>query len=284
MPPLSFRPPSSETQRFRMMSYKDAAQSTSEKIPDRFASFGKIHKIKEENTLTSIHLQDFLTLEAEARIIGASAPEETYYGTFEKKFRQFIFIDRADPTLVQTTFHCRLIKMIIPGDELEEIKLINSQLYQSLKDFKKFVIKDQDTKLILRINSTIPFWAENKILYKGYHHNQIKTVHEIFLDIPIEGQPSCVNELILQDWRALSYQRILTGLKAFDRESKIKINHSSKFVLMTSRTSSTISTEGIRTLCNFEKNFYNLVNTPPSYTEHMCKALKSSLGKYHECQ
>ncbi|KAL2485522.1 Uncharacterized protein Adt_30278 [Abeliophyllum distichum] len=226
---------------------------------------------------------EFLTLEAEARVIGDSAPEETYFGTFDKKFGQFVFLEGADPILVQSAFHCGLIKMIIPGDDLEEIKLIDEGLFQSIKDFKKFVIKDQTTRLILKFNSTIPFWDENEILFKGYHHIQIRTVQEVLLDRPVEGEPIEVNDNILQDWRALSYQRILTTLKAFDRNSKVKVNHSSRFILMTSRTSAIISSEGIKIVRRFEEKFYNLINAPTDYDGHLCKSLKSSLGKYHNC-
>ncbi|KAL2524589.1 Uncharacterized protein Adt_09643 [Abeliophyllum distichum] len=174
--------------------------------------------------------------------------------------------------------------MIIPGKDFEEMKLIDDSLVQSLKDFRKFVIKDQEAHMVLRINSIIPFWDENIILIKGYHHIQIKTVPEIILDEPIAGETTCVNHLILNDWRALSFQKILTGLKTFNKDSKIKINHFSKFILMTSRTGSIISPENVKILCNFEKNFYNLPNTPPNYQGQLCNALISSIGKYHACQ
>ncbi|KAL2453540.1 Uncharacterized protein Adt_48960 [Abeliophyllum distichum] len=227
---------------------------------------------------------EFLTLEAEARVIGDSAPEETYYGTFDKKFGQFVFLERANPVMVQSAFHCGLIKMIIPDDDLEELKLLDEGLFQSIKDFKKFVIKNQNTRLILKFNNTIPFWDENETLFKGYHHIQIRIVQEVLLDRPIEGEPTEVNNNTLQDWKALSYQRILTSLKAFDRDSKVKVNHSSRFILMTSRTSTTISIEGIKTICRFEEKFYSLINAPTSYNGHLCKSLKSSIGKYHDCQ
>ncbi|KAL2461369.1 Uncharacterized protein Adt_44789 [Abeliophyllum distichum] len=227
---------------------------------------------------------EFLTLEAEARVIGDSAPEETYFGTFDKKIGQFVFLEGADPVMVQSAFHCGLIKMITPGDDLEEVKLLDEGLFQSIKDFKKFVIKDQTTRLILKFNSTIPFWDKKEILFKGCHHIQIRTVQEVLLDRPVEGEPTEVDNNILQDWRALSYQRILTTLKTFDRNSKVKVNHSSRFILMTSRTSATISIEGIKTICRFEEKFYSLINALASYDGHLCKSLKSSLGKYHDCQ
>ncbi|KAL2506075.1 Uncharacterized protein Adt_21696 [Abeliophyllum distichum] len=274
----------SENARLHMFTYKEAVQSSTGKIHDRFTSLGKIPKTKEENTILNIPIQEFLTLEAEARVIGDSAPEETYFGTFDKKFGQFVFLEGVDPTLVQSTFHCELIKMIIPGDDLEDIKLLDSGLVQSIRDFKKFVIKNQDSRLILKFNSTIPFWDESEVIHKGYHHIQIRTVQEILLDRPIKGEPTDVDDTVLQDWRALSFQRILTSLKSFNRNSKIKINHSSRFILMTSRTSATISIEGIKTICKFEEKFYNSINAPDSYDGHLCKALKSSLRKYHECQ
>ncbi|KAL2543264.1 Uncharacterized protein Adt_04242 [Abeliophyllum distichum] len=174
--------------------------------------------------------------------------------------------------------------MVIPGDDLEELKLLDEGLFQSIKDFKKYVIKNQTTRLILKFNSTIPFWDENEILFKGYHHIQIRTVQEVLLNRPVEGEPTEVDDNILQDWRALSYQIILTSLKAFNRDSKVKVNHSSKFILITSRTSATISIEGIKTIYRFEEKFYSLINTPASYDGHLCKSLKSSLGKYHDCQ
>ncbi|KAL2453904.1 Uncharacterized protein Adt_48600 [Abeliophyllum distichum] len=227
---------------------------------------------------------EFLTLEAEARVIADSAPEETYYGTLDKKYGQFVFLEGADPILVQSAFHCGLIKMVIPGDDLNELSLIDEGLFKSLKDFKTFVIKNQQTRLIIKFNSTIPLWDKNEILFKGYHHVQVRTVQEILLDRPIEGEPCETNDSIIQDWRSLSYQRLLTSLNAFNRDSKVKVNHSSKFILMTSRTSATISVDGIKTICRFEQRFYNLINSPNSYDGHLCPALKSSLGKNHACQ
>ncbi|KAL2511540.1 Uncharacterized protein Adt_17141 [Abeliophyllum distichum] len=283
LPAQSFKPPS-EHSRLRLFSYKEAAQSSTSKIPDRFTSLGKIPKPKEENTISDIPLMEFLTLEAEARVIGDSAPEETYYGTLDKKYGQFVFLEGADPVMVQSAFHCGLIKMVIPGDDLNELSLIDEGLFQSIKDFKTFVIKNQQTRLIIKFNSTIPIWDKNEILFKGYHHVQIRTVQEILLDRPVEGEPCETNDLILQDWRALSFQRLLTSLNAFNRDSKVKVNHSSKFILMTSRTSATISIEGIKTICRFEQRFYNLINAPASYDGHLCKSLKSSLGKNHACQ
>ncbi|KAL2453335.1 Uncharacterized protein Adt_49165 [Abeliophyllum distichum] len=109
---------------------------------------------------------EFLTLEAEARVIADSAPEETYYGTLDKKYGQFVFLEGADPILVQSAFHCGLIKMVIPGDDLNELSLIDEGLFKSLKDFKTFVIKNQQTRLIIKFNSTIPLWDKNEILFQ----------------------------------------------------------------------------------------------------------------------
>ncbi|KAL2486488.1 Uncharacterized protein Adt_31244 [Abeliophyllum distichum] len=283
LPAQLFKPPSKHS-RLRLFSYKETAQSSTTKIHDRFTSLGKILKPKEENTIPDIPLMEFLTLEAEARVIGDSAPEETYYGTLDKKYGQFVFLEGADPIMVQSAFHCGLIKMVIPGDDLNELSLIDEGLFQSIKDFKTFVIKNQQTRLIIKFNSTIPIWDKNKILFKGYHHVQIRTVQEILLDRPVEGEPCETNDIILQEWRSLSFQRLLTSLNAFNRDSKVKVNHSSKFILMTSRTSATISIDGIKTICRFEQRFYNLINAPASYNGHLCKSLKSSLGKNHACQ
>ncbi|KAL2460950.1 Uncharacterized protein Adt_44370 [Abeliophyllum distichum] len=186
--------------------------------------------------------------------------------------------------MVRTTFHCGLIKLIIPGPNFEELKLIDDKLLQSLKDFRKYVVKSQDTYMILRFNSSIPFWDENNVLIRGYHHIQIRTTQQVEIDQPIEGQAHCVSPILLEDWRSLSYQRVITGLKFFNGESKIKVNHSSKFILMTSKTSSTISAEGIKSVCRFEETFYNKINSPANYNGHLCPALRSSLGKYHKCE
>ncbi|CAA2984851.1 Hypothetical predicted protein [Olea europaea subsp. europaea] len=63
----------------------------------------------------------------------------------------------------------------------------------------------------MMFNSKIPFWDKEGYLIKGYHHIQIKTIPEIFLEKPIQGK--------IED-----------------------------------------------------------------YQGHLCKSLKQSLGKYHECK
>ncbi|KAL2511536.1 Uncharacterized protein Adt_17136 [Abeliophyllum distichum] len=165
-----FRPPISDNLK-ATMSYKTAATSSSPtKIPDRFKVLGKIPKRKEDLIILDIRLQDFITLQEEARMIGETAPEKNYLGTLDKKYGQFIFLEGADPQMVRTAFHCGLIKLIIPGPNFEELKLIDDKLLQSLKDFRKYVIKSQDTYMILIFNSSIPFWDENNVLIRGYHH------------------------------------------------------------------------------------------------------------------
>ncbi|KAL2475504.1 RT RNaseH 2 domain-containing protein [Abeliophyllum distichum] len=278
-----FKPPISDN--LKAMSYKTAATSSNpQRVPDKFKVLGKIPERKEDFIITDIRLQDFITLQEEARTIGETAPEKNYLGTLDKKYSQFIFLEGADPLMVRNAFHCGLIKMIIPGPNFEELKLIDDKLLQSLKDFRKFVIKSQDTYMILRINSTIPFWDENNIFIRGYHHIQIKTTQQVVIDQPIEGQAHCVSLILLEDWRSLSFQTLITCLKFFNGESKIMVNHTSKFILMTSKTSSTISSEGIKAVCKFEKSFYNKINTPASYNGHLCPALRSSLGRYHKCE
>ncbi|KAL2455944.1 Uncharacterized protein Adt_47020 [Abeliophyllum distichum] len=279
-----FRPPINDSLK-ATMSYKTAATSSNPpKIPDRFKVLGKIPEKKEDLVIPDIRLEDFITLQEEARTIGETAPEKNYLGTLDKKYGQFIFLEGADPQMVRTAFHCGLIKLIIPGPNFEELQLIDDKLLQSLKDFRKFVIKSPNTFMILRFNSTIPFWDENNVLIRGYHHIQIRTTQQVEIDQPIEGQSHCVSPILLEDWRALSIQRVITGLKFFNGESKIKVNHSSKFILMTSKTSTNISTEGIKSICKFEGTFYNKINSPPSYNGHLCPALRSSLGKNHRCE
>ncbi|KAL2465842.1 Uncharacterized protein Adt_41693 [Abeliophyllum distichum] len=277
--------PPSPNQRIRMVSYKDDIQSSkTENVHYRFKNLGKNPSIKEPLHIPNIRLQDFLLLEEEAQIIGTTALDKNYFGTIEKKFGQFIFFEGADSTLIQTAFHCGLTKMIIPSRNMEEIKLLDDSLYKSLQDFVKYVVKEQSLLIVLKINNTIPFWDKNNILIRGYHHIQIKIVQELSISEPIEGQTTCVDEEVLDDWRSLSYQRILIGLKAFDGQLKIKVNHFSKFILVTSKTRIVITNEGIKMLCNFEKNFYNIPNVPPSYARQLYPALKSSLANYHTCQ
>ncbi|KAL2487406.1 Uncharacterized protein Adt_32162 [Abeliophyllum distichum] len=279
-----FRPPISDNLK-ATMSYKTATTSSNpQRVPDRFKVLGKIPERKEDFIITDIRLQDFITLQEEARTIGETAPEKNYLRTLDKKYGQFIFLEGADPLMVRNAFHCGLIKMIIPGPIFEELKLVDDKLLQSLKDFRKYVIKSQATYMILRINSTIPFWDEHNILVRGYHHIQIKTTKQVVIDQPIEGQAHYVSPILLEDWRSLSFQRLITGLKFFNGESKIKVNHTSKFILMTSKTSSTISSVGIKAVCKFEESFYNRINTPTEYNGHLCPALRSSLGKYHGCE
>ncbi|CAA3001366.1 Hypothetical predicted protein [Olea europaea subsp. europaea] len=267
-----------------MISFKDVVETQTESIPSRLKRIGKIPKPQESHFLNGITFEDFLTYEEEARTVGPSDPEKGYYGTFDKKYGQYIFFENADPTVVQIAFHCGLIKMIILSESMNEIQKLDSNLVKVLKDFKRIVIKDQNLQMMLKINSTIPFWDKEGYLIKGYHHIQIKIVPEVFLERPIQGKVESTNEMIIRDWRNLSYQRILTGLKSFNNKSKIKINFSTDFILVTSKTGKTIQNEGIKILCNFEKNFYNLPNSPADHQGHLCKSLKQSLGKYHECK
>ncbi|KAL2542015.1 orf y [Abeliophyllum distichum] len=189
-----FSPPISDNIK-ATMSYKTAATSSNPpRVPDRFKVLGKIPERKEDLIITNIRFQDFITLQEEARTIGETAPEKNYLGTLDKKYGQFIFLEGADPLMVRNAFHCGLIKMIIPRPNFEELKLVDDKLLQSLKDFRKFVIKSQDTYMVLRINSTIPFWDENNILVRGYHHIQIKTTQQVVIDQPIEGQAHCTDE------------------------------------------------------------------------------------------
>ncbi|CAI9769573.1 unnamed protein product [Fraxinus pennsylvanica] len=237
LPAQLFRPPN-PNQRLRMISFKDMIQSSVEtdNLPNRFKTIGKIPKSQEEPLFSGITLQNFLQCEEEAKTVGDSDPNKTYFGTIEKQFEQFIFCEGSERTIIQTAFHCGLIKMILLGEKMEEIKLIDDKLLNALKDFKKYVIKDQELHMVLKINSTIPLWNSEGLLIKGYHHIQIKTLPQITLNKPVTTKIECVSEQTLDEWRSLSYQRLLTGLRAFNNESKIKVNFSSSTILVTSKT------------------------------------------------
>ncbi|CAA3007630.1 Hypothetical predicted protein, partial [Olea europaea subsp. europaea] len=113
-----------------MISFKDAVESQAkvESIPNGFKRIGKIPKPQESPFLSGITMQDFLQYKEEAKIVGTSVPEKGYYGTMEKKFRQFIFFEGAHPTIVPIAFHCGLIKMIILSEAMEEIKMVDNNL------------------------------------------------------------------------------------------------------------------------------------------------------------
>nr|GEZ07223.1 hypothetical protein [Tanacetum cinerariifolium] len=148
----------------------------------------KIQKIKEEHRdqrfkITEDKDQDIFKPPMkfeEFRLIWnkarAACPEdflhEKFFTTYKVTKSLYNFVEGADPKLIQQAFEAGLKNNIYPSHNLQELRHFPQPVVDSIKNFRKKVLKAKDDPIYIKIISSVPDWQQEDG-YKSYHFLEI---------------------------------------------------------------------------------------------------------------
>nr|KAJ0189911.1 hypothetical protein LSAT_V11C800453960 [Lactuca sativa] len=146
-----------------------------------------------------ISFEDFRTIWKKAR---AACPEdlvhEKFFTTDKKTKSLFNFLEGANAKLVYQAFQAGLIDNIYPSCNLQELKFFPSSMVDSIKNFRKKVLKAKDSPIYIRCISSLPEWIQESTL-SPYHFLEIglsKANREIEQSQPMEDKDLPFTEIL----------------------------------------------------------------------------------------
>nr|GFA84806.1 hypothetical protein [Tanacetum cinerariifolium] len=78
----------------------------------------------------------------------------------------------ADPKLIQQAFEAGLINNIYPSHNLQELRHFPQPMVDSIKNFRKKVLKAKDDPIYIKVISSVPDWNQEDG-YNPYHFLEI---------------------------------------------------------------------------------------------------------------
>ncbi|GJS42918.1 hypothetical protein Tco_0567961 [Tanacetum coccineum] len=122
----------------------------------------------------------------------AACPEdflhEKFFTTDKVTKSLYNFVEGADPKLVHQAFKAGLINNINPSHNLKELRHFPQPMVDSIKNFRKKVLKAKDDLIYVKVISNIPDWKQEEG-YDPYHFLEIslaKSKKEISQSQPME--------------------------------------------------------------------------------------------------
>ncbi|CAH1438108.1 unnamed protein product [Lactuca virosa] len=232
-----------------------------------------------------ISFEDFRTIWKKAR---AACPEDLIYEKFfttDKKTKSlFNFLEGADANLVYQAFQAGLIDNIYPSCNLQELKFFPSSMVESIKNFRKKVLKAKDNPIYIRCISSLPEWIQESTL-SSYHFLEIglsKTNREIEQSRPMEDKDLPFTE-ILHPNRINGLRRISEKIIEIISGSKKKINYTNSHCIITSWSYNNTSQEDLRQASMFGEKFMNNTMEVSNAThQHFCRHAEQ-LFEEHLC-
>ncbi|KAL7582011.1 hypothetical protein Lser_V15G46495 [Lactuca serriola] len=260
----------------------------------------KIHKVKEAHrdqrfdvpnnaqqmvNYPEISFEDFRTIWKKAR---AACPEdlvhEKFFTTDKKTKSLFNFLEGSDAKLVYQAFQAGLIDNIYPSCNLQELIFFPSNMVESIKNFRKKVLKAKDNPIYIRCISSLPEWIQESTL-SPYHFLEIglsKTNRDIEQSQPMEDKDLPFTE-ILHPNRINGLRRISEKIIEIISGSKKKINYTDSHCIITSWSYNNTSQEDLRQASKFgEKFMNNSMEVSNATRQHFCRHAEQ-LFEEHLC-
>ncbi|KAL7581902.1 hypothetical protein Lser_V15G47307 [Lactuca serriola] len=151
----------------------------------------KIHKVKEAHRDQRFDVPNERSTNARA-----ACPEdlvhEKFFTTDKKTKSLFNFLEGSDAKLVYQAFQAGLIDNIYPSCNLQELIFFPSNMVESIKNFRKKVLKAKDNPIYIRCISSLPEWIQESTL-SPYH----------FLEIGLSKPIEILNNL--NQWKTKIY-------------------------------------------------------------------------------
>ncbi|GKG26299.1 hypothetical protein Tco_0399445, partial [Tanacetum coccineum] len=103
--------------------------------------------------------EEFKQIWSKAR---AACPEdflhEKFFTTDKVTKSLYNFVEEADPKLIHQAFKAGLINNIHPSHNLQELRHFPQPMVDSIKNFRKKVLKAKDDPIYIKVISSIPDW------------------------------------------------------------------------------------------------------------------------------
>lgn len=229
--------------------------------------------------------EDFRIIWNKAR---AACPEdlihEKFFTTDKVTKSLYNFVEGADPKLVQQAFEAGLINNIYPSHNLQELRHFPQPMVDSIKNFRKKVLKAKDDPIYIKVISSIPDWQQEDG-FNSYHFLEIglaKSKKEISQSQPIEEQQSFPDNLV--KIRVNSLRRISEKVLEVLSGTKKKVNYVNDNCIITSWSFSNTNEEDIQRISQFgEKFMKNSIQAGSTTRQSLCRHLKQ-LFEDHYCQ
>ncbi|KAL7611811.1 hypothetical protein Lser_V15G09382 [Lactuca serriola] len=232
-----------------------------------------------------ISFEDFRTIWKKAR---AACPEdlvhEKFFTTDKKTKSLFNFLEGSDAKLVYQAFQAGLIDNIYPSCNLQELIFFPSNMVESIKNFRKKVLKAKDNPIYIRCISSLPEWIQESTL-SPYHFLEIglsKANRDIEQSQPMEDKDLPFTE-ILHPNRINGLRRISEKIIEIISGSKKKINYTNSHCIITSWSYNNTSQEDLRQASKFgEKFMNNSMEVSNATRQHFCRHAEQ-LFEEHLC-
>ncbi|CAH1450667.1 unnamed protein product [Lactuca virosa] len=234
----------------------------------------KVQKIKEEHrdqrfdipkdveyevNNPAISFEDFRTIWSKAR---AACPEdlihERFFTTDKKTKSLYNFLEGADPRLIQQAFSAGLIDNIYPSCNLQELKFFPTSMIETIKNFRKKVLKAKDDPIYIRVISSLPEWIQEATL-APYHYLEIglaKAKKDIEQSRPTEDKDLPFEEILHQN-RINDLKIISKKIIEIISGSKKKVNYTNSHCIITSWSYGNTSNEDLERASKFGEQFMN---------------------------
>jgi hypothetical protein len=232
----------------------------------------KVQKIKEDHRDQRIDIpndveyevnnlafsfEDFRTIWSKAR---AASPKdlihESFFTTYKKTKSLYNFLERADPRLIQQAFSAGLIDNIYPSCNLRELKFFPTSMIETIKNFRKKVLKSKDDPIYIRVISSLPEWIQEATL-APYHYLEIglaKAKKDIKQSRPTEEKDLPFEEILHQN-HINGLRRISEKIIEIISGSKKKVTNS--HCIITSWSYGNTSNKDLERAAKFGEQFMN---------------------------
>nr|QZN83740.1 putative inclusion body matrix protein [Strawberry vein banding virus] len=181
--------------------------------------------------------------------------EHRFFTVDSKTLSLYGFIEGADPEYVREAFHCGLISLIYPGENLKEISLLPKDLYRAIKNYRTRLCSAQSRPIYLRITSTFLEWENDDILIP-YHWIEVGLSNG---KIPWDkSYKKTATVEYLPEITALRPKRIKAVYNQCTKifaDSKKKLNYADDKIILISNYSELIKEKELITLSEYEARF-----------------------------
>ncbi|GKB25849.1 hypothetical protein Tco_0865250 [Tanacetum coccineum] len=245
----------------------------------------KIPEDKDQSTFEPpMKFEEFRQIWSKAR---AACPEdflhEKFFTTDKVTKSLYNFVEGADPKLIHQAFKAGLINNIYPSHNLQELRHFPQPMVDSIKNFRKKVLKAKDDPIYVKVISSIPDWQQEEG-YDPYHFLEIglaKSKKEISQSQPMEEQQLLLNNLL--KIRVNSLRRISEKILEVLTGTKKKVNYVDNNCIITSWSFSNTNEEDVQIISQFgEKFMKNTIQTSSTTRQSFCRHL-NQLFEDHYC-
>lgn len=241
-------------------------------------------EIKEEINNQTLTFRDFRDIWNKAR---AACSEdflsEKFYTTDKKNKSLYNFVEGADPKLVHQAFLAGLVDNIYPSSNLQELMFFPSKMIDTIKTFRRKVLKAKNNPIFVRIISSIPDWYQQE-RFDPYYFIQFglaSNKKEVTVSQPMNDSDFPEEKELLQI-RVNGLKRIAEKvLESLSSEDK-KVNYVASNYIITSWSPKS-SNEDLKALSKFgEKFMKNNLQASQLSVELFCKHA-NQLFEDHAC-